>query len=68
MTPISYARHRFPPDVIHHAVWLNLCFTLSYRDGEELLVERGSDASYEAIRRWVLKFELQFARNLRARR
>jgi transposase-like protein len=41
MTPISYARHRFPPAVIRHVVWLNLRFTLSYRDVEELLAERG---------------------------
>src|SRR4051794_31140436 len=62
MTPISYARHRFPPDVIRHAVWLYLRFTLSYRDVEEFLVERGMDVSYETVRRWVLKFGLQFAR------
>src|SRR3954447_24136033 len=68
MTPISYARHRFPPDVICHTVWLYLRFTLSYRDVEELLAERGLDVSYETVRRWVLKFGLQFARNLRARR
>ncbi len=68
MTPISYARHRFPPDVIRHAVWLYLQFTLSYRDVEELLVERGLDVSYETVRRWVLKFGPAFARNLRASR
>ena len=68
MAPISYARHRFPPDVIRHAVWLYLRFTLSYRDVEELLAERGLDVSYETVGRWVQKFGLQFARNLRARR
>ena len=68
MTPISYARHLFPPDVIRQAVWLYLRFTLSYRDVEELLVERGLDVSYETIRRWVLKFGLQLARNRRAKR
>ncbi|MCZ8096940.1 MAG: IS6 family transposase, partial [Burkholderiales bacterium] len=62
MTTISYARHRFPPDVIRHAFWLYLRFTLSYRDVEELLAERGLDVSYETIRRWVLKFGLQIAR------
>jgi putative transposase len=45
MTPISDDRHRFPPDVIRHAVWLYLRFTLSYRDVEELLAERGVDVS-----------------------
>ena len=68
MKPISFARHRFPPDIIRHAVWLYLRFTLSYRDVEELLADRGLDVSYETVRRWVLKFGLQFARNLRARR
>src|SRR5918998_6233092 len=65
MPPISYARHRFPPEIIQHAVWLYVRFTLSYRDVEELLAERGLDVSYETIRRWVLKFGPVFARNLR---
>ncbi len=47
MPPLSYARHRFSPAVIQHAIWLNLRFTLSYRDVEELLAERGVDVSYE---------------------
>jgi hypothetical protein len=55
MAPISYARHRFPPDVIRHAIWLYLRFKLSYRDVEELLVERGLDVSCGTVRRWVLK-------------
>src|ERR1700720_3265542 len=55
MAPISYRRHRFPPVVIQHAVWLYLRFTLSYRDVEELLAERGLDLSYESVRSWVLK-------------
>ena len=65
MQPISYARHQFPPEIIRHAVWLYLRFTLSYRDVEELLAERGLDVSYETVRRWVLKFGPAFARNLR---
>ncbi len=68
MPPISYARHQYPPIVIQHSVWLYLRFTLSYRDAEELLVERGLDVSYETIRRWVLKFGTTFARRLRRRR
>ena len=68
MQPISYSRHRFPPEIIGHAVWLYVRFTLSYRDVEELLAERGLDVSYETVRRWVLKFGPQFARRLRARR
>src|SRR5262245_395991 len=66
MKPISYARHRFPPDVIRHAVWLYLRFTLSYRDVEDLLAERGLIVSNESIRRWVLKFGPIIAKNLRA--
>jgi putative transposase len=65
MKPISYARHRFPPDVIRHAVWLYLRFTLSYRDVEHSW-QRGLIVSNEAIRRWVLKFGPVIARNLRA--
>src|SRR5213080_3758416 len=61
----SYRRHRFPPPVIRHAIWLYLRFTLSYRDVEELLAERGLDVSYETVRRWVLKFGPKIARKLR---
>ena len=68
MKPISYARHRFPPDIIRHAVWLYLRFTLSYRDVEDLLAERGLMVSNESIRRWVLKFGPIIARNLRETR
>jgi putative transposase len=65
MAEISYRRHRFPPIVIQHAVWLYLRFTLSYRDVEELLAERGLDISYESVRSWVLKFGPMIARRLR---
>ena len=51
MMELSYRRHRFPPVVIHHAVWLYLRFTLSYRDVEDLLAERRVDVSYETVRR-----------------
>ncbi len=68
MPPISYARHQFPPVIIQHAVWLYMRFTLSYRDVEDLLAERGLDVSYETVRRWVLKFGPAIARRLRQRR
>ncbi len=68
MTTISFARHQFPSDVIRHAVWLYFRFTLSFRDVEDLLAERGVDVSYETVRRWVLKFGPLFARELRRRR
>jgi hypothetical protein len=45
MTSISYRRHRFPPDIIQHAVWLYLRFPLSYRNVEDLLAERSIDVS-----------------------
>ena len=68
MAPLSYRRHRFPPEIIQHAIWLYLRFTLSYRDVEKLLAERGLDISYETVRRWVLKFGPAIARRLRQRR
>src|SRR5271165_3203113 len=68
MTTISFTRHQFPPDIIRHAVWLYLRFTLSFRDVEDLLAERGLDLSYETVRRWVLKFGPLFAKELRRRR
>jgi hypothetical protein len=49
------------------SVWLYVRFTLSYRDVEDLLAERGLDVSYETMRRWVLKFGPLFARELRGR-
>ena len=68
MDNISFARHRFPPDIICHAVWLYARFTLSYRDVEYLLAERGLDISYESVRRWFLKFGAPIAKNLRSMR
>jgi len=68
MMELSCRRHRFPAAVIQHAVWLYLRFTLSYRDVEELLAERGLDISYETVRSWVLKFGPAIARRLRQRR
>src|ERR687897_1450608 len=65
MQPISYAHHQFPAEIIRHTTWLYLRFTLSYRDVEELLAERGIETSYETVRRWVVKFGPAFARNLR---
>src|SRR5918994_4740822 len=65
MLSISYARHQFPPVVIQHSVWLYVRFTLSFRDVEDLLAERGLDVSYETVRRWVLKFGPAVARRLR---
>ena len=65
MPPISYARNQFPPVVMQHAVWLYVRFTLSFRDVEDLLAERGLEVSYETVRRWVLKFGPAVAKRLR---
>jgi len=64
----NYKRHRFPPAIISHAVWLYFRFALSYRDVEELLVERGVSVTDETIRQWCRKFGQQYANTLRRRR
>ena len=68
MKGVSYKRHRFPPDVIRHAVWLYFRFTLSLHDVEELLAQRGIEVSYETIRCWTRKFGQLYAWNLRRSR
>ncbi len=62
-----YLRHRFHPDIIRRAVRMYFRFNLSFRDVEELLIERGVDASYETIRRWVDKFGPQYAKRIKSR-
>jgi len=61
----DYRGHRFPPEIISYAVWLYHRFTLSFRDVEDLLAERGIAVSYESIRYWCLKFGPTYARSLR---
>lgn len=68
MNKISYAGYRFPPEIIHQAIWLYLRFTLSLRDVEDLLAQRGIGLSYETIRRWVNHFGPLIAADLRKRR
>ena len=63
-----YAGFRFPAEIISHAVWLYHRFTLSFREVEEILAERGILVSYETIRQWCLKFGSQYAGKLRRRR
>src|SRR5262245_674050 len=67
-TPDLYKHHRFPGEIISHAVWLYFRFPLSHRDVEELLFVRGIIVSYEAIRKWCRKFGQQYANQLRRRR
>ena len=66
--PASYPRHRFPAEIISHAVWLYHVFSLSLRDVELILAERGILVTHESIRLWGLKFGAEFARRLRRRR
>src|SRR5208282_2201798 len=68
MTKISYAGYRFPPEIIQQAIWLYLRFTLSLRDVEDLLAERGVAVSYETVRRWGNHFGPIIAADLRKRR
>ncbi|CAO3452100.1 IS6 family transposase [Azospirillum largimobile] len=66
--PDPHYRHRFPAELIAHAVWLYHTFPLSFRDVELLLAERGVEVSYETVRRWCRKFAQTFANRLRRRR
>jgi putative transposase len=70
MTPESacYPRHRFPAEIISYAIWLYHVFSLSLRDVELLLAERGVIVTHESIRHWCRKFGADFARKLRCRR
>jgi putative transposase len=67
-TSVSYKHHRFPPEIIAHAVWLYFRFPLSLRLIEEMVLERGIVVSYETVRRWALKFGPTYARRLRRKR
>ena len=65
---ISYSGYRFPPEIIQQAIWLYLRFTLSLRDVEDSLAERGVAVSYETVRRWVNHFGPMIVADLRKRR
>jgi len=65
---LSFKRHRFPAEVIRHAVCLYFRFTLSFRDVEAMMTQRGVDVSDATIRCWTIKFGLQIARNLKRKR
>src|ERR671936_446859 len=70
MTPPTkspYAGHRFPPEVISHAVWLYFRFPLGLRMVEEMLAARGIIVSHETVRQWALKFGQGFANEIRRR-
>jgi len=61
----GFKDHRFPPEIIEHAVWLYFRFSLSLRDVEDLLAERGVVVSHETVRFWVTKFGRQYAKSIR---
>ena len=61
----GYYGHRSPPQIINYAVWVYHRFSLSLRDVEGLLAERGSEVFYETVRRWCLKFGPRYGRSLR---
>src|SRR5215203_4147049 len=66
--PATYPGYRFPAEVIRHAVWLYHVFSLSLRDVELILAERGITVAHESIRQWCLRLGADFARKLRRRR
>ena len=61
----SYRGYRFPSEIISHAVWLYHRFSLSFRDAEDLLAQRGITVTYETIRQWCLTFGPTYARTIR---
>ena len=63
-----YHRRRFPSEIISHCVWLYYRFSLSYRDIELMMAERGLDLTYESIRYWCLKFGHLYAKQMRKRK
>jgi putative transposase len=63
-----YRGYRFPPEIISYCVWLYFRFSVSYRDIEELMSERGVTVTYETIRAWCYKFGQDYAKRIRARR
>jgi putative transposase len=65
--PTHFRRHRFPAEIIAHAVWLYYRFPLSFRDVEDLLAERGIEVSFQTVSEWAAKFGVKFAYQLRRR-
>ncbi|QTN18330.1 IS6 family transposase [Brevundimonas sp. AJA228-03] len=68
MKLLSFSHHRFPADVIRHAVRLYVRFSLNFRDIEELMARRWIEVRYETIRCWTIKFGPLIARRLKKRR
>ncbi len=66
--PTTYPGYRFPAEIISHAIWLYHLFSLSLRDVQLILAERGILVTYESIRQWCAKFGAEVASRLRRRR
>jgi len=66
-TAPSYQGGRFPAEIISHCVWLYFRFCVSFRDVQDMMLERGVEVSHEGIRLWTLKFGSDHARRLRYR-
>jgi putative transposase len=64
----SYKGFRYPVEVISHCVWLYHRFPLSFREVEEMMMERGVVVSHETLRQWCQKFGQTYANGLRRRR
>ncbi|GHO63869.1 IS6 family transposase [Ktedonobacter sp. SOSP1-52] len=67
LTPL-YRGYRFPAEIISHCVWLYFRFSVSFRDIEEIMAERGVGLTYETIRQWCLKCGQTYANELKHRR
>ena len=67
-TAPNYRGYRFPIEIISGCVWLYFRFALSFRDMQEMMLERGVEVSHEAIRLWTFTFGAEYARGLRRRR
>lgn len=63
-----YKGDRFPAEIISYCVWLYFRFSLSFRDIEEIMAERGIVLTYETIRQWCLKLGQTYANELKHRR
>jgi hypothetical protein len=62
---VLYKRHRFPAEIISHAMWLYFRFPLSLRHVEDLLAERGIEVSFQTVAEWAVKLGAEYARRIR---
>ena len=63
-----YKGFRFPVEIISHCVWLYYRFPLSFREVQEMMLQRGVVVSHETVRQWCAKFGQTYAHGLRRRR